>query len=154
MGKQFRWDRIAAGGALRDDLAQLGGIPEDDAGGEQVHAGDAIMLPFAGAVPDLAATVEADGALQGVVGLTLVESDLGLALHAGVEDPVDHEQASLDATDLAHGDGEFMLAAGWGLIVAQGSVVIDGIEVAQDRYFKPRLTDLNGTGAGIILLVR
>ncbi len=84
MGKQFRWDRIAAGGALRDDLAQLGGIPEDDAGGEQVHAGDAIMLPFAGAVPDLAATVEADGALQGVVGLTLVESDLGLALHAGV----------------------------------------------------------------------
>lgn len=22
MGKQFRWDRIAAGGALRDDLAQ------------------------------------------------------------------------------------------------------------------------------------
>lgn len=110
MGKQFRWDRIAAGGALRDDLAQLGGIPEDDAGGEQVHAGDAIMLPFAGAVPDLAATVEADGALQGVVGLTLVESDLGLALHAGVEDPVDHEQASLDATDLAHGDGEFMLA--------------------------------------------
>ena len=47
-----------------------------------------------------------------------------------------------------------VLAAGWGLIVAQGSVVIDGIEVAQDRYFKPRLTDLNGTGAGIILLVR
>ncbi len=72
MGKQFRWDRIAAGGALRDDLAQLGGIPEDDAGGEQVHAGDAIMLPFAGTVPDLAATVEADGPLQGVVGLEVL----------------------------------------------------------------------------------
>ena len=51
-------------------------------------------------------------------------------------------------------DGAFTLAAGWGLIVAQGRVVIDGIEVAQDRYFKPRLTDLTGAGAGIILLVR
>lgn len=51
-------------------------------------------------------------------------------------------------------DGDFILSAGWGLIVAQGSVVVDGIEVAQDRYLKPRLSDLNGTGAGIILLVR
>jgi len=51
-------------------------------------------------------------------------------------------------------DGDFSLPAGWGLIVAQGSVVVDGIEVAQDRYLKPRLTHLNGTGSGIILLVR
>ena len=34
---------------------------------------------------------------RGVVGLTPVRSDLGLALRAGVEDPVDHEQkTSLD----------------------------------------------------------
>jgi len=51
-------------------------------------------------------------------------------------------------------DGGFILPAGWGLIVAQGSVVVDGIEVAQDRYLKPRLVDLAGSGSGIILLVR
>jgi len=33
-------------------------------------------------------------------------------------------------------------------------VVVDGIEVAQDRYLKPRLVDLAGSGSGIILLVR
>lgn len=67
MGKQIRWDGFAGEGALRDDIAQLGGIPEDDAGGGQVHAGDAIMLPFAGAIADLATAVKADGTFQGVL---------------------------------------------------------------------------------------
>jgi hypothetical protein len=54
-------------------LPELHGVPEDDDGGEQVHAGDAIMLPFAGSVPDFTSAVEADGALEGVMGLALVE---------------------------------------------------------------------------------
>jgi hypothetical protein len=31
------------------------------------------MLPFAGSVPDFTSAVEADGALEGVMGLALVE---------------------------------------------------------------------------------
>src|SRR3546814_7278971 len=61
-----------AGGPGIDDLAELHGVPEYDDGGEQVPSGDAIVLAFAGSIPDFTSAVEADGALSGVVGLTLV----------------------------------------------------------------------------------
>ena len=39
--------------------------------GQQVEAGDPVVLPFAGSVPQLAALVKVDGALEGVVRLAL-----------------------------------------------------------------------------------
>jgi hypothetical protein len=54
------WVPLAAG---IDDLAELHGVPEYDDGGEQVHSGDAIVLAFAGSIPDFTSAVEADGAL-------------------------------------------------------------------------------------------
>jgi hypothetical protein len=42
-----------------DDLAELHGVPEYDDGGEQVHSGDAIVLAFAGSIPDFTSAVEA-----------------------------------------------------------------------------------------------
>ena len=52
-----------AGGPGIDDLAELHGVPEYDDGGEQVHSGDAIVLAFAGSIPDFTSAVAADGAL-------------------------------------------------------------------------------------------
>jgi hypothetical protein len=85
MGEEVRRDDDAVHGAAVDNLPEFHGVPEDDDGGEQVHAGDAIMLPFAGSVPDFTSAVEADGALEGMMGLALVETDLSLALEAGIE---------------------------------------------------------------------
>ena len=48
-------------------------------------AGDPVVLPFAGPVPQLAALVEVDGALEGVVRLALVQSDLDPPSHPRVE---------------------------------------------------------------------
>src|SRR3546814_7856916 len=98
------------GGPVVDDLSERHGVPEYDGGGEQVHSGDAIVLAFAGSIPDFTSAVEADGALLGVVGLTLVEADLSLALEAGIKNPVDHEQGSLDAAHLSQCEGQLILA--------------------------------------------
>src|SRR3546814_16833229 len=99
-----------AGGPGIGDLGELHGVPEYDDGGEQVHSGDAIVLAFAGSIPDFTSAVEADGALEGVVGLTLVEADLILALTDGIKHPVDHEQGSRDAAHLPKCYGQPILA--------------------------------------------
>ena len=39
-------DGSAIGGLAADDICELHRVPEDDYGGRQVHAGDAIMLIF------------------------------------------------------------------------------------------------------------
>ena len=44
------------------------------------------------------------------MGLTLVEADLSLALEAGIKNPVDHEQGSLDAAHLSQCEGQLILA--------------------------------------------
>lgn len=44
-----------------------------------------------------------------MVGLALVQADLRPAAHVGIQDPVDHEKGSLEAADLAQGDGERQL---------------------------------------------
>ena len=53
--------------------------------------------------------MEADGSFQRVMGFALVEPNLGTALQIGIQNPVDHEQGPLDATDLAQGCGQFVL---------------------------------------------
>ncbi len=82
-----------------NDLAELHGVPEDDDGGEQIHAGDAVMLAFGGTVADFTAAVEADCPLQRMMSFAFVEPDLGTPLEFGIQNPVDHEQGALDATD-------------------------------------------------------
>ena len=77
------------------------GIPEDDDGGEQVHAGNPVMLAFGGAVADFSTTMEADGAFQRVMGLALVEPDLGTTLQIGIQNPV--STASTDIRLIAAG---------------------------------------------------
>ena len=75
VSEKVRRDGETIRGPAVDDLAELHRVPEYDDGGEQVHAGNAIMLPFAGSIPDFAASMETDGAFQGMMGLALVEAD-------------------------------------------------------------------------------
>ena len=42
--------------------------------------------------------------------LALVRAGVGPALHIGVEQPVDDEERSLDPSDFAESDGQFVLA--------------------------------------------
>ena len=42
-----------------DGMAEMQGVPVDDDGGEQVEAGDAVMLPFCRTVADFALATDA-----------------------------------------------------------------------------------------------
>jgi hypothetical protein len=110
MGKEMTRDGSSISGSTADDITELHRVPEDDDGRQQIHASDATMLAFARAIPDFTAPMEADGALQGMMGFAFVEADLGLALQTGVENPVDHEQGSFDTADFPKGKRQFVLA--------------------------------------------
>ncbi len=79
---------------LPDRFAEIGGIPVNDDGGEQVEPGHAVMLALAGAVADFALAPDPEG----VMSLALVQADVGSALHIGVERPVDDEERSFDSS--------------------------------------------------------
>ena len=77
---------------------------------QQVEAGDPVVLPFPGSVSQFATLVEIDGALEGMVRLALVQSDLDSPAQAGVRGPVDHEQEAFDAADFPQGGRQLVLA--------------------------------------------
>jgi len=54
------------------------GIPVHDDGWEEVEAGYAVVLVLAGLVADFALVPDAEGVLEDVVGLTLVEDGVWL----------------------------------------------------------------------------
>ena len=68
------------------------------------------MLAFAGTVTDFALASDAQGIFQGVMGLALVQPDMGASAHVRVEHPIDDEERALDAADFAKRRGEIMLA--------------------------------------------
>ena len=109
MGQEIGRQRLSIAFLVGDDFAELHGVPEDDDGGEQVHAGDPVMLAFGGTVADFTPAMEADGSFQRVMGLALVEPDLGAALEIGVQNPVDHEQRPLDAAYLGSEQEQFKI---------------------------------------------
>ncbi len=67
-----------------DRLAEMLGVPVDDDGGEQIEACHSEVLAFGGAVADFTLATDAKGVFQGMMGLTLVQPDLGTALHVGI----------------------------------------------------------------------
>ena len=67
------------------------------------------MLSFYGAIPDFPLPTDSQGALQSMMRLTFIESDLSATLHIGVEQPFDDEQGPLDTPNFAKGDGQIML---------------------------------------------
>ena len=89
-----------------DRFTEMGGIPVDDDGGEQVEPGHAVVLALAGAVADFALAPD----LERVRSPALVQAGVGSALHIGVEQPVDDEERAFDPSDFAESDGQFVLA--------------------------------------------
>ena len=65
--------------SLRDGASEMPRVPVNDDGGEQVQTCDAEVLTFGGPVADFALASDAQGIFEGMVGGTLVESDLGAA---------------------------------------------------------------------------
>ena len=74
MGEEFGGGIDAGFLAGLHRVAQLQRIPVDDDGGQQIEPSHAVVLTLAGAVTQFAALVEVDGALQGVVGCSLVQA--------------------------------------------------------------------------------
>ncbi len=58
--------------AIGDGDTEMPGVPVDDDCGEEVQPGHAEVLAFGGAIADFTLTADAEGVLQGVMGLTLV----------------------------------------------------------------------------------
>ena len=63
VNQQIGGRRLTIAGPGADDIAEFHRVPENDDGGEEIHAGDSIMLPFAGAVANFAASMETYGSL-------------------------------------------------------------------------------------------
>ena len=62
MGQELGLDGPAGVFPLSDRFAELGGIPVNDDGGEQVEPGHAVVLALAGAVADFALAPDAERA--------------------------------------------------------------------------------------------
>ena len=95
--------------ATNNGVAELFGIPVDDDGGQQIEARDEEVLPFRGAVADFSLTPDPKGTFQGVMCFSLVQADIGTALHVSIEQPFDDEQCALDPADLPQGQCQIML---------------------------------------------
>jgi hypothetical protein len=81
-----------------------------------------------------------------VVGLTLVEADLSLALEAGIKNPVDHEQGSLDAAHLSQCEGQLILARVRGELAKNlAGATIPAAIVAMMRRMSGQLRSMSGS---------
>jgi hypothetical protein len=65
--------------SLRDSAFEMLGVPVDDDGGEQVRTCHLEVLTFGGPVADFTVASDAQSIFEGMMNLTLVESDLGAA---------------------------------------------------------------------------
>ena len=77
-----------------DGPLQVGRIPKNDGGGEQVQTARAMALVFIGAVKDLAEPIEKYGAAEHVLLLALIESNVAATPQFGVLKPLQREQRS------------------------------------------------------------
>ena len=110
MGQELGLDGQPGVFPLSDCFAEMGGIPVNDDGGEQVEPGHAAVLALVRAVADFALASDPERVLERVMSLALVQAGVGSALHIGVEQPVDDEEGSFDPSDFAESDGQFVLA--------------------------------------------
>ena len=86
--------------------AEVDGVPMDDDADHQVETGSSEGLAVKGAITDLAALMEKDGAFELVSGLALVEPGLATPTQCRAGIPLDHEQGALDAAEFAQRFGQ------------------------------------------------
>ena len=84
VGEQLIGRSFGLGAKLSDGVLEVDGVPEDDGGDREVEAGGTVALVFEGAVPDLAVSMEKQGAGERVSGLAFIESGVGTASERGI----------------------------------------------------------------------
>ena len=89
MGEKI-WPAESAG-HLGGDFAEHERVVVDHDRGQEVQAGGPYSLAIAASVTDLALSIDAQGALQRVVGLTFVQAELLPALQGCVDQPGENE---------------------------------------------------------------
>ena len=70
---------------LSDRFAEMGGIPVDDDGGEQVEPGHTVVLALARPVAYFVLASDPECVLERMMSLVLAQAGIGPALHIGVE---------------------------------------------------------------------
>ena len=88
---------------------QVDRVPQHDGRRHQVEATGPVALLLETAVADFAQSVEEHGAGQGVAGFALVQSSMHAAAQLNALQPIQDEQCSFDAAQLAQGDGQAVL---------------------------------------------
>lgn len=73
VGEQRIRDRLAAAAQGLNGPPEIDGVPERDGGGDEGETADAVLLELGAAVAQPAEAVEANGAGERVVDLTLVQ---------------------------------------------------------------------------------
>ncbi len=109
MRQKLGWRAESGVSSLYDGAPEVVGVPVNDGGGEQVQPGHTVVLAFGRTILDFALATNAQGILQGVVSLAFVETNLSAALHVSIEQPVDDEERTLNATDFAQSQGQLVL---------------------------------------------
>lgn len=66
-------------------------VPINDDGSKKVQPGHPEVLPLSCPITDFALAANAQGVLEGVMRLSLVQADLSATLHVGIKQPVDDE---------------------------------------------------------------
>ena len=89
---------------------QIDRVPQHDGRRHQIETAGPVALLLETAVADFAQAVEEHGTGQRVARLALVQPGMHAAAQLDALQPVQDEQRALDATQLAKGDGQAVLA--------------------------------------------
>lgn len=101
MGQVLVGNRAARLGDRGQGGLQIGRVPQHDGAHHDVHGAGPVGLGLETVVMQASDALEEDGALQGVLGLALVQLARGASPLVRALDPAEREQGALDATDLA-----------------------------------------------------
>src|SRR5215831_20431520 len=92
-------------------IGNIGGVPEDDRGDNEVEPGGAKLLRFGAAIADPALLEGADDLRKGMALFALVEPGVAAPAQFGALQPVEHEQRAFDAPQLLERQIELVLPA-------------------------------------------
>src|ERR1700741_5199337 len=87
VGEQRVGQNFALGAKLGDGAAEIDGVPEGDGGDREVETRGPVALVFEGVVPDIAVTMEKQGAGQRVAGIAFIEPSVGTAPERRICEP-------------------------------------------------------------------
>ena len=92
-----------------DGTLQVYGVPQNDCGNEQVRAAGTMNLVFIGTVPNLAKAIEENSAVERILLLAVVESNVTTPTQFWVLQPVESEECVFQFAEFTQSVGETVL---------------------------------------------